>query len=205
MDQELILRIIEPRGETLRCSNVLASAPDLFVEFANINDSEARLLDFVNRHGLLFPDPSLYVATGLERVAEFLEVFGQFESDKPTGSKRWLSLYDELRPSAETEGNDLKVVPKIEAGAIQIWLEPPDLLSAIWLQFLLSAADDMTVTHCHCCPNFIAVAGSLGRTDKRFCSAACKQRNYRMREAEKRAIVPKGVSARRITNRRRSK
>ena len=45
----------------------------------------------------------------------------------------------------------------------------------------------MTLAHCHSCRNFIAVAGSLGRSDKRFCSAACKQRDYRRREAEKKA------------------
>jgi hypothetical protein len=200
-----ICRVIEPRDQSRRVVNVLATAPDLFIEFANINDSEARLLAFVNNYGCLYHSP-LHVSSGLASAARFQKVLGQFERDKETGSKRWLSSFNEQRPSAKSLGGcDLKVVPKIDAREIQVWLEPPDLLSAIWLQFLLKAADDMALTHCHSCRNFIAVAGSLGRSDKRFCSPACKQRDYRRREAEKSASRAKGVGAGRIANRRCSK
>jgi hypothetical protein len=200
---EPIVRVIAPRNEVVCVKNVLANAPDLFVDFANINGSEVRLLNFVNKHGPLRHDLLLPVWSGLERAAEFQEVLGQFESEKHRGSKRWLASFDELRPSIDE--CDLKVVPKIHAGELQVWLEPPDLLNAIWVQFLLKAANDMALTHCHSCNNFIAVAGSLGRTDKRFCSTACKQRDYRRRAAEKSSSRAKGVGARPTAKRRHSK
>jgi hypothetical protein len=197
-----IVRVIAPRNETVCVGNVLANAPDLFVEFANINGSEVRLLNFVNKHGPLRHDSLLPVWSGLKRAAKFQEVLGQFESDKLRGSKRWLASFDDLRPS--TDECDLKVVPKIHAGELQVWLEPPDLLNAIWVQFLLKAANDMALTHCHSCSNFIAVAGSLGRTDKRFCSTACKQRDYRRREVDKKASRSRATGARRVANRRQA-
>jgi hypothetical protein len=204
-DQEIV-RVIQPRDEKMPIANVLATAPDCFIEFANINGSEARLLDFANKFGCLDDRFPPYVAGYLGAAARFQKVLGKFEVDKQTGSKRWLSSFEELRPRVieSLNGSDLKIVPTIEGGEIQVLLEPPDLLTAIWLQFLLKAANDMTLTHCDSCRNFIAVAGNLGRSDKRFCSAACKQRDYRRREAEKKASRSRATGARRVANRRQS-
>jgi hypothetical protein len=205
---EETVRIIEPRDESKQAANVLASAPDLFVQFANINGSEEKLLNFVIRHGPLHHDSPQYVSSGLEAAAEFQEVLVEFENAERTGSKRWLSSYQKyIREDLTLEETwpDLKVVAEISGRKAQVWLEPPNLLMAIWIQFLLKAADDMALTHCHSCGNFIAVASSLGRSDKRFCSTACKQRDYRKREAEKSSRRAKGVGAGRITKRRHSK
>src|SRR5689334_11467255 len=43
---EALARVIEPRSNRMHVANVLATAPDLFVAFANINDSIDRLLAF---------------------------------------------------------------------------------------------------------------------------------------------------------------
>src|SRR5262249_7354203 len=156
-DQETV-RVIAPCDEKMPVSNVLAIAPDCFIEFANISGSEARLLEFVNKFGCLDDRFPPYVADYLSAAAQFQKVLGQFETDKQRGSKRWLSSFEELRPRVieRSFGGDLKVVPRTDAGEIQVLLEPPDLLTAIWLQFLLKAANDMTLTHCDSCRNFIA-------------------------------------------------
>jgi hypothetical protein len=138
-DKEDIARVIEPRNETTHTFNVLVKAPDLFVDFANINDSEDRLLQFIDSHGALYDCMPQHVSCCLKEAAGLQKVLGQFERDK--GSKRWLSSFEELRWKGLGErGGVLNVVPKINAGEIQVLLEPPDLLSAVWLQFLLKAA-----------------------------------------------------------------
>jgi hypothetical protein len=201
---EALARVIEPRSDRMQVVNVLAIAPDLFVEFANINDSIDRLLAFLDNHGALYHSAPMQIWICLFQAKRFQKVLSQFENDKKAGSKRWLSSFEKFRPRLPfTDSGDLKVVPKIDSGEVQVWLEPPDLLSAIWLQFLLKAADDMTLTQCHSCSNLIAVAGSLGRSDKRFCSTACKQRDYRRREAEKKASRST-IRAQRTATRRRS-
>jgi hypothetical protein len=197
-------RFIEPRNEKTRDADVFAMGPDLFVEFANINGSEGRLLTFVNKYGCLDDRFPPFVSNYLAAAARFRKVLRQFEADIKTGSARWLSSFKELRPKDIGGVSDLNVEPHFDAEGLQIFLMPPDLETAIWLQFLLKAADNVRLTHCHSCRDFVAVAGSLGRSDKKFCSTACKQRDYRRREAEKSASRAKGVG-RRIVNRRRSK
>jgi hypothetical protein len=206
-----IATVIEPRSGRMHAGNVLANAPDLFVEFANIYDpnnwadSVSRLVAFLDNHGPLYDSGPMEVLICLFQVKRFQKVLSQFKIDNEAGSKRWLSSFERDRPRLPfIDSGDVKVVPKIDSGGMHVWLEPPDLLSAIWLQFLLKAADDMTLTHCHSCRNLIAVASSLGRSDKRFCSTACKQRDYRRREAEKKASRSMAIGARRKENRRRS-
>ncbi len=200
-----IARLIEPRNEKTRVADVFAMEPDLFVEFANINGSEGRLLSFVNRYGCLNDRFPPFVSSYLAAAARFQKVLRQFEADIHTGSPRWLSSFKRLRPKGFDGENDLNVEPQFDAEGLRIFLVPPDLETAIWLQFLMKAADNVRLTYCHSCRNFIAVAGSLGRSDKKFCSTACKQRDYRRREAEKCASHAKAVGAGRIANRRRSK
>jgi hypothetical protein len=187
----------------MKVVNVLAATPDLFVEFANIDYSEDRLVAFFDKHGPLHHSGPMLVWPCLAQAAQFQKVLSQFEKDKKARSKRWLSSFERFRPRLPfDDGGDLKVVPTIDSGDVQVWLEPPDLLSATWLQFLLKAADEMTLIHCHSCSNFIAAAGSLARTDKRFCSAACKQRDYRRREVERKASRSATIDARRKDRRR---
>jgi hypothetical protein len=203
-----IIRVIHPRGEQMHVADVLATAPDCFIEFANIEGSEARLLDFVNKFGCLDHSPP-FVSYHLTQAARFEKVLSQFETDKKTGSKFWLATFEKLRPAFSRDMQILKqsilnIVPTINAGKLQVFLEPADLLNAIWLQFLLKA-DDLRLTHCQSCRSFMAVAASLGRSDKRFCSAACKQRDYRRREAERTSSSETTTRSRRVTNRRRIK
>jgi hypothetical protein len=198
-----IARLIEPRNEKTREADVFAMGPDLFVEFANINGSEGRLLNFVNKYGCLDYQFPPFVARYLAAAARFQKVLRQFEADIETGSARWLSSFKKLRPKGFGDVSDLNVEPQFDAEGLQIFLVPPDLETAIWLQFLLKAADNVRLTYCHSCRDFIAVAGSLGRSDKKFCSTACKQRDYRRRESEKRTSRSDQASVDRLKPRRR--
>jgi hypothetical protein len=197
-----IVRLIEPRTENKRISNF---AQDVFIDFANIEVSEAKLLAFTDKYGPLYYDRPLGVSGCLIHVAWFRKVLGDYKKGKHTGSKRWLESFEALRwRGFDRSKHDLAVVPKLDEGKIQVLLQPADLLAAIWLQFLLKAANDLTLTHCDSCRNFMAVAASLGRSDKRFCSTACKQRDYRRREAEKKASHSVATGARLKEKRRRS-
>jgi hypothetical protein len=201
-DGEIVHRLIFPRDENMRVADVLANSPDIFIEFANIDGSEARLLEFVNKFGCL-DDRAPEVSRYLAEAARVRRVLSQFENDEKAGSHRWLSIFEKPQYEFLPGKGDLRAVPKLTDGKVEVFLEPPDLLRAIWLQFLLKA-NALTITHCHSCSSFIALAASLGRSDKRFCSTACKQRDYRRREAEKRTSRTKTAGARRIAKRRHS-
>jgi hypothetical protein len=173
------------------------------VEFANINGSEGRLLSFVNKYGCLDDRFPPFVSGYLAAAARFQKVLRQFEADTNTGSARWLSSFKRLRPKDIGGVSALNIEPHFDAEGLQVILVPPDLETAIWLQFLLKAADNVRLTYCYSCRDFIAVAGSLGRSDKKFCSTACKQRDYRRRESQKKASHSSKASGARLKPRRK--
>ncbi len=72
-------RVIEPRDENMRVADVLATAPTCLSSLPTSMSSEARLLDFVNKHGCL-DRFAAYVSRCLAAAARFQKVLGQFES-----------------------------------------------------------------------------------------------------------------------------
>ena len=63
-----------------------------------------------------------------------------------------------------------------------IYLTPQDLLAAMWLQMALAVDGDKNYRQCPECQNWFEVSPSTARSDKVFCSTACRVRAYRRRK-----------------------
>jgi hypothetical protein len=82
-----------------------------------------------------------------------------------------------------------KVSPRIlfDARSMETVLrfKPTNLLSCLWLQFAETMAGGKRQEQCPVCKRYFEVAGSKWkRRDRRYCSAACRNRAYRERLAE---------------------
>ena len=71
---------------------------------------------------------------------------------------------------------------------------PTSLLSAIWFQFALAAAEKKTFRRCDVCRTWFEVATGAGRVDKRFCSDSCRSKKYRSRQDMARLLFEGGKS-----------
>jgi len=65
-----------------------------------------------------------------------------------------------------------------------LYIVPDGLIGALWLQFARAVERDARFRQCLECTTWFEVAPGRGRSDKQFCSTACRTRAYRKRQAE---------------------
>ena len=81
---------------------------------------------------------------------------------------------------------------------------PIGLIGAIWLQFARAVTGNMQFRQCGRCEKFFELSPNASRTNKLFCSNACKTRSYRERQTEARQMHTAGISVEQITAKLRS-
>jgi hypothetical protein len=65
-----------------------------------------------------------------------------------------------------------------------LYIVPDGLIGALWLQFARAIERDSRFRQCAECTTWFEVSPGRGRTDKQFCSTACRTKAYRKRQAE---------------------
>ena len=65
-----------------------------------------------------------------------------------------------------------------------LYIVPEGLIGALWLQFARAVERDARFKQCAECTTWFEVSPGRGRTDKQFCTTACRTRAYRRRQAE---------------------
>ena len=75
-----------------------------------------------------------------------------------------------------------------------LYIVPEGLIGALWLQFARAVERDAKFRQCPECGTWFEVAPGRGRTDKQFCSTACRTKAYRKRQAEAARLHGEGRS-----------
>ena len=75
-----------------------------------------------------------------------------------------------------------------------LYIVPEGLIGALWLQFARAVERDARFRQCLECTTWFEVAPGRGRTDKQFCSNACRTKAYRKRQAEAARLHGEGRS-----------
>ena len=75
-----------------------------------------------------------------------------------------------------------------------LYIVPEGLIGALWLQFARAVERDAKFRQCPECTTWFEVSPGRGRTDKQFCSTACRTRAYRKRQAEAARLHGEGQS-----------
>jgi len=75
-----------------------------------------------------------------------------------------------------------------------LYIVPDGLIGALWLQFARAVERDAKFRQCPECGTWFEIAPGRGRTDKQFCSTACRTRAYRKRQAEAARLHGEGRS-----------
>jgi hypothetical protein len=75
-----------------------------------------------------------------------------------------------------------------------LYIVPDGLIGAMWLQFARAVERDARFRKCPECGTWFEVAPGRGRTDKQFCSNACRTKAYRKRQAEAARLHGEGRS-----------
>ena len=67
---------------------------------------------------------------------------------------------------------------------LSLSIMPKGLIGALWLQAALAVSGGKDFRQCHECQTWFEVATGQGRSDKLYCSTACRMRAYRKRKKE---------------------
>ena len=176
-----VYRLIRPRSSRT-LSMIVTSRNDLFTELANVHD-EDELINFLSAYGPL-----------TSRIG-YIKKYFQYAQQMRSALKSWAKLKEPSQKSTRSvivqKTDFFKKLPKpdmnleyrLEGGSVRLVLKPTNLSEAIWAQFLLSM-DELSITQCESCGNLMSISTQIGRKDKKFCSSACKQRQYRFRKKQ---------------------
>jgi hypothetical protein len=81
---------------------------------------------------------------------------------------------------------------------LRVEVVPTTFFAFLWLQFGRAIADDKEFVRCRTCQTWFERSTETARTNRRFCSNACRTKNYRRRRAEARRLHVAGVPVRQI-------
>lgn len=70
---------------------------------------------------------------------------------------------------------------------------PDSLIEAMWLQFALAVDESKDYRQCLQCGTWFELSPEKARTNRLFCSDACKSRNYRERKLRAQELASKGA------------
>jgi hypothetical protein len=180
-DYDPIYSLIRPLSSRTQ-STIVTSRIDLFTELANVHD-EDKLIDFLSAYGPLtsrIGHTKRYFQSA-QQMRSALQVLAKL---KETGRKASHYLVAKKADFfRQLPKPDMKLDYRLEKEVVRLVLKPAHLLDAIWAQFLLSM-DELSITQCESCGNLMSISTQIGRKDKKFCSSACKQRQYRFRKKQ---------------------
>ena len=70
-------------------------------------------------------------------------------------------------------------------GAALLCIRPKTLLNALWTQLALAINGSQSLRTCVECKKWFAIKSDRGRSDKKYCSDACRMRAYRKRKGKR--------------------
>ena len=72
--------------------------------------------------------------------------------------------------------------------------KPKDLQTALWVQFADAVQNNTEFRRCRVCNKWLAIARGEHRTNRGFCSSACRSKLYRQRQDQARQLFADGKS-----------
>jgi hypothetical protein len=182
-----ILEVLEPRSDRVKSFDLFKSTSAPFREFADTSTTLEGVTALANRYGSLMGDERIgYVDKWFRSIREMRSAVAAWEKAKAVGdfrkpigliSSRSRNLYRKT-------GIDVSIalVENEANGAARLCIRPNDLLDALWTQFALAIDGNQNLRRCAVCRTWFSLEAGEGRSDKLYCSDACRMRAYRKRK-----------------------
>ena len=177
-------QVIYPKGNKIEKFNPIENAPDLYLEFANTPRSIDDILKFATEYGLLEAGEDFETVDAwryhIKRMSDAISNWDYVQDDRP---EAFAETYRSLCPYSEDSlKHSLELGP---SGTLCLYLEPVNLLAAMWVQFAGAIEGATSFGPCKECSAWINTDPRSNRPDKIYCSDACRMRSYRKRKSRK--------------------
>jgi hypothetical protein len=162
--------------------------PALFAKFADATASPVGMLDFCKKFGLPTGEGVNFLAPGQKVVIKKVSVAVDVLLAHQTRMRRAVRAFEAGDPSElvkQCNGIDPFISARIQlspdpAGQISMRFAPPDLMTAMWLQFAQLACAGGKILRCDRCEEAFVVGTGTGRRNTAvYCSNACKVASFK--------------------------
>ena len=190
--------VLQPRSERNRRFDLFKVNSSAYLEFAQTPTTPDAIKDFADRYGLLFPDSDYGTNLNQVRWGRDISMWSHFikgmkrtvelwTMSRMTGDFRKMLRTVRKKPApAEISGLgvsvELRLIEDPLSGSARLCICPDNLYDALYSQLLLAIDGNVNLGTCVQCRKWFTLEAGRGRSDKQYCSDACRMRAYRKRK-----------------------
>ncbi len=187
-----IIHVLEPQSSKMERCDLFESAPGLFFELAHTPMTLEGVKAFADRSGLLspgfFPEQ---VDHWYSPIREMRRAVVAWQEAKATGDFKKVIRIIKRRGEPHLFARDQEFVGIVAnvllkkdllSGVARLCIRPTDLLDALWIQLTLAIDGNQNLRSCAECRTWFPIEAGGSRSDKEYCSDACRMRAYRKRK-----------------------
>jgi len=189
------IRMLHPRSKRTRRFDLFESGSSAFLELAQTPLTEDGVKDLADRYGPLRPDSrgsggyewGRSIDAWFANIRWMRRTFALWRKSTVTGDSRW--LIREVGSHGEIEeqltGVPVALLLKKDplSGSPKLCIRPVSFQEALWAQLVLAIDGNLNLRACVQCRKWFTLEAGRGRSDKEYCSNACRMRAYRERKA----------------------
>jgi len=184
-------RLLRARSKRLRRFDLFKIASSAFLEYATLT-TEDGIKDFTDRYGPLYTlmKPTEPIVFMFEDIRKMHRMVKLWEMSNSTGDYSKLNravqktLIDVTLPDSPTGVTvELRLKEDPLSASARLSILPHTLLHALWVQLVLAIDGNVSLRGCVQCRKWFTLEAGRGRSDKEYCSNACRMRAYRKRKA----------------------
>jgi hypothetical protein len=205
LERARIIHLLEPLSPKCERFDLFESAPGLFLEFAHTPTTPEGVKAFADQYGGLGggADPER-IDHWYDPIRQMARAVAAWDKAKSTGNfenviqiirrRARYRLFAEFLEDVG-EGITANVLLKMDrvTKVARLCIRPEDLLDALWIQLALAIDGNQNLRPCAECHTWFRIETGGGRSDKEYCSDACRMRAYRRRKTERTRSAQKAV------------
>lgn len=191
-------RMLQPRSERTRRFDLFEPGSSAFLEFAQTPLTEDGVKDFADRYGLLEDDVDRYgrlkddpdefdyklgrdISIWFANIRDMRRYVERWRKSKVTGDfSKIIRDLRELFIDFPPVGLFLKI-DRLSASP-KLCIRAGSLIDALMAELVLAIDGNLNLGACVQCRKWFPLKAGRGRSDKAYCSNACRMRAYRKRK-----------------------
>jgi hypothetical protein len=195
------LRVLQPRSERTKRFDLFEKSPTAFLEFAQTPATEEGIKDFADRYGLLLPDrPEISESPSdqfrgrcidewslcIRHMHHHIELWHRSKKTNDSSQLiRAVHRNDPIDPIFRISPIRLCLKEDPLSSSGRLCIRPQSLHYALWAELLLAIDEKQNLRACKVCRKWFTLEAGRGRSDKEYCSDACRMRAYRKRKSRR--------------------
>ena len=190
-DKPAIVQLLLPRSDKIERFDLFERAPALFRDVASAQTTVEGVTKLADGYGPLLRDRLPDVEDWYSAIRAMRRAVAAWEDAKSTGDYRRVARLIKNRAGYKfgatsnlpgTAANIYLSEDKSTGTGLRLRIRPSCLADALWVQLTLAIDAKQNLVACVECRKWFPVEAGAARSDKRYCSDACKMRAYRKRK-----------------------